>query len=340
MRYQLTCGIVKRPIRVVIYGPEGIGKTSFAAMSPNALIIDTEEGSHQLPVARLPKPPSWAVLLDEVRAVAEDPSCCSTLVVDTLDAAEQLCVEHVCSHAQPKKTSIEGWGYGKGYVILKEKFSKLLYELDRVIEAGINVVCTSHSQLRKFERPDELGSYDRFEMKLTKHVAPIVKEWCDLLLFADYLTYVTTDESGGHAKASGGKRVLRTTHSPSWDAKNRLELPEVMDLDIEPLLCHFTDHLAGVTAEPPVVVPASPSPTSSFPQEVDSGDALTALMERDGVSTDELRAVIDAHGYQPEGTPPDSYPPDFRAWLADQWQSVLRAIEINRIDVPFGTDGE
>ena len=215
MRYKLTCGVVERPLRLVVYGPEGIGKSTLAASAPGAVIIDTEDGTHQLPVARLPKPPSWEALLDEVRAVAEDPSLCSTLVVDTLDAAEQLCVEHVCSHAQPKKTSIEGWGYGKGYVILKEEFARLLRGLDRVVEAGVNVVCVSHSTLRKFERPDELGAYDRFEMKLTKHVAPLVKEWCDLLLFADYQTYVTTDESGGHAKASGGKRVLRTSHSPS-----------------------------------------------------------------------------------------------------------------------------
>ena len=338
MRYQLTCGIIARPIRCVIYGPEGIGKTSFAAMAPNAIILDTEEGSHQLPVARLPKPPSWAVLLDEVRAVAEDPSCCSTLVVDTLDAAEQLCIEHVCSHAQPKKTSIEGWGYGKGYVILKEEFTKLLYELDRVIDAGVNVVCTSHSTLRKFERPDELGAFDRFELKLTKHVAPIVKEWADLLLFADYQTYVTTDENGGRAKASGGKRILRTTHSPSWDAKNRLELPEVMDLDIEPLLPFFADHLSGKVPEPPVVVPASAAQPATERPKAD--DALVALMERDGVTADELSAVIGARGYQPEGTPFEAYDQGFRSWLVDQWANVLQAIQIDRIPVPFGTEGE
>ena len=335
MRYQLTCGIVKRPIRVVVYGPEGIGKTSFAAMSPNALIIDTEEGSHQLPVARLPKPASWAVLLDEVRAVAEDPSCCSTLVVDTLDAAEQLCVEHVCSHAQPKKASIEGWGYGKGYVILKEEFAKLLYELDRVIEAGVNVVCTSHSQLRKFERPDELGAFDRFEMKLTKHVAPLVKEWCDLLLFADYQTYVVTDENGGHAKASGGKRILRTTHSPSWDAKNRLELPEVMDLDIEPLLPFFTNHLTDAPSKSPVMEHANPSQLVAEQPATD--DALVALMQRDGVTVGELSSVIDARGYQPVGTPFEAYDQGFRSWLVDQWANVLQAIQFNRIPVPFDT---
>ncbi len=333
MRYDLTCGVIQRPIRCVVYGPEGIGKTTFAAMSPDAIIIDTEEGSHQLPVARLPKPPTWDVLLDEVRAVAEDPSKCATLVVDTLDAAETLCVEHVCSHATPKRTSIEGFGYGKGYVLLKEEFAKLLRELDRVIASGVNVVCTSHSQLKKFERPDELGQFDRFEMKLTKHVAPIVKEWSDMLLFADYQTFVTTDEQGNHAKASGGKRVLRTTHSPSWDAKNRVGLPEVMDLDMEPLLPHFTNHL---TARPTVMTVPADGVAMPTPDQ----DELASLMERDGVAADELVAVVCARGYQPAGTPFEAYPDDLRAWLAEQWANVREAIEINRIEVPFDTGEE
>lgn len=330
MRYKLTCGVVERPLRVVVYGPEGIGKSTLAASAPGAIIADTENGTDQLPVARLPKAPSWGVLLDEIRAVAEDPSLCSTLVVDTLDAAEQLCIVHVCSHAQPKKASIEGWGYGRGYVILKEEFSKLLRELDRVIEAGVNVICVSHSTLRKFERPDELGAYDRFEMKLTKHVAPLVKEWCDVLLFVDYQTYVTTDESGGRAKASGGKRILRTTHAPSWDAKNRLGLPDVMDLGIEPLLPYLPDHLSAGAAQP--------APLQAAPPDVP--DRLAQLMGSDRVTADELSAVVEAKGYQPADTPVEAYPTDFKAWLADQWGNVMRAIEINRIDVPFGTEGE
>lgn len=340
MRYNLTCGVVQRPLRVVVYGPEGIGKSTLAASSPGAIIIDTEGGTDQLPVARLPKPPSWSVLLDEARAVAEDPSLCSTLVVDTLDAAEQLCVEHVCSHAQPKKTSIEGWGYGKGYVILKEEFAKLLRVLDHVVEAGVNVVCVSHSTLRKFERPDELGAYDRFEMKLTKHVAPLVKEWCDLLLFADYQTYVTTDESGGHAKASGGKRVLRTTHSPSWDAKNRLGLPEVMELDIGPLLPHLPDHLTdGPQAPPKPQIAAAGTHDARVPTD-DGIDPLKALMERDGVTAGELESTVVARGYQPVGTPMAAWPADLRSWICSQWGNVLAAIELNRIEVPFDTEGE
>ena len=43
---------------------------------------------------------------------------------------------------------------------------RFLNLLDEVINAGMNVVLTAHAQIRKFEQPDELGAYDRFELKL------------------------------------------------------------------------------------------------------------------------------------------------------------------------------
>ena len=36
------------------------------------------------------------------------------------------------------------------------------------MDAGINVVLTAHAQIRKFEQPDEMGAYDRYELKLGK----------------------------------------------------------------------------------------------------------------------------------------------------------------------------
>ncbi|VGS15292.1 phage protein [Streptococcus pyogenes] len=39
---QITRGKRARAQRVVIYGPEGIGKSSFAAQFPEPLFIDTE----------------------------------------------------------------------------------------------------------------------------------------------------------------------------------------------------------------------------------------------------------------------------------------------------------
>ena len=42
------------------------------------------------------------------------PGVCSTLVIDTADWAEQLCIASIC--ADKKLSGIEDMGYGKGYV--------------------------------------------------------------------------------------------------------------------------------------------------------------------------------------------------------------------------------
>ena len=70
----------------------------------------------------------------------------------------------VCATNQWK--SIESPGYGAGYRYAYEEMGKLMNKLTDVVEAGINVVVTAHCALRKFEQPDEMGAYDRYEMKL------------------------------------------------------------------------------------------------------------------------------------------------------------------------------
>lgn len=214
--------------KVVVYGPEGIGKSTFASRFPEPLFIDTEGSTKDLDVARTEPPSSWPMLLDQVQYVKSDPNICRTLVIDTADWAEMLCVEAVCGKAQ--KSGIEDFGYGKGYTYLAEEFGRLLNLLSEVVDRGVNVVMTAHAKMRKFEQPDEMGAYDRWELKLQKQTAPLLKEWADMVLFVNYKTIVVNvDGQGaqkGKNKAQGGRRVMYTAHHPCWDAKNRYGLPE------------------------------------------------------------------------------------------------------------------
>lgn len=226
----------KRPgaKKVVVYGPEGIGKSTFAAKFPDPVFIDTEGSTRDMDVARTPAPTSWTMLMEQVEYIRTHADICRTLVVDTIDWAEQMCVKHICDLHQ--KRGIEDFGYGNGYVYTKEEFGRFLNKLSEVIDAGINVVLTAHAQMRKFEQPDEMGAYDRWELKLgkktTSQTSPLVKEWADMVLFANYKTYsVAVDDKGKKRKAQGGSRVMYTSHHPCWDAKNRYGLPEEMPFD-------------------------------------------------------------------------------------------------------------
>lgn len=226
---QIIRGKIPCAKKTVIYGPEGIGKSTLASRFPDPVFIDTEGSTKDMDVARTPAPSSWQMLMEQVRYFISHPDEFKTLVIDTADWAEQLCVTDICSRFQ--KAGIEDFGYGKGYTYLQEEFGRLLNLLSELVEQkGVNVVLTAHAKMRKFEQPDELGSYDRWEMKLTKQVAPMVKEWADMVLFANYKTLVVNvDGQGakkGKNKAQGGKRAMYTTHHCCWDAKNRYGLAD------------------------------------------------------------------------------------------------------------------
>lgn len=221
--------------KVCVYGPEGIGKSTFASHFPDPVFIDTEGSTKDMDVARMEAPSSWQMLMEQVKYVKAHPETCRTLVIDTADWAEMLCTEAVCTRSQ--KAGIEDFGYGKGYVYLTEEFGRLLNLLQEVVDTGIHVVINAHAKMRKFEQPDEMGAYDRWELKLQKQTAPLLKEWADMVLFANYKTIVVNvDGQGaqkGKNKAQGGKRVMYTSHHPCWDAKNRYGLPDEVPFDYQ-----------------------------------------------------------------------------------------------------------
>lgn len=365
-RYELECGVREAALKVFVYGPEGIGKSTLAAQFPSAVFVDVEGGTNQLPVARLPRPTSWTMLLDEARAVRDGDVPCSTLVVDTADAAERLCVAHVC--ARDGKQDVEDYGYGKGYGIAVTEFGKLLDLLSEVAERGRNVVLTGHSILSKFERPDESGAYDRFSPNLidTKKAsdAAMVKQWADMVLFCDYDTHVIVNQKTKKAKAAGGERVIRTTHAPQWDAKNRFGLAEKLPLAWESIAAVVPD-LVG--AEEPVKAAKVPSPSpalaevdariASMQEDVDRAAAMTAdtpagdayerpgyparmsaladLMERDQVTDAELRQAVGQTGNFPEACDPVDYEQGYVDFLVSNWAPMLARVKDNRVDVPF-----
>lgn len=292
----ITRGVIKTAKKVVIYGPEGIGKSTLASNFPSPVFIDTEGSTKALDVARFDSPANWDEILADIRSV---PGEFSTVVIDTADWAEMFCNRHVC--LANKKESIEGFGYGKGYVYLKEEFKKILDECDKLIARGVNVVFTAHAAMRKFEQPDEKGAYDRWEMKLSKHVAPMLKEWTDILIFCNYKTRAIKMESGKY-KADGGSRVMYTTHNPCWDAKNRYGLPDEMSMDYQSLKAVIED---GVTKK-----------------EIDP--ELKKLMDDNGIEEDELREFVSAKGWIKDlETPIAMYPSQIVDALVTQWDKVI-----------------
>ena len=212
-----------------------------------------------------------------------------------------------------KKGNIDEFGYGKGYTYLTEEFKRLLDALDEAIDAGLHVVCNAHAKPRKFELPEEMGSFDRYELKLTKNTAPIVKEWCDCLLFCNFKTYVITDESN-KKKAQGNKRVIYTSHSAVYDAKNRVGLPDEMDMDFANLKPLFEGKEATTKEEPLNEVASK----------------IRKMCADSGITEDELKGVVALKKKYPIETPIEEYSNDFVArWILPNWSKIVEMIKTN-----------
>ena len=345
---QITSGVLSTPLKVVVYGPEGIGKSTFAAQAPGPLFIDTEGSTSRMNVRRLPAPTSFTMIQEEIRYVISNPSVCQTLVLDTADWAERLCRDGVC--AKNNKAGLEDFGYGKGYSYVFEDFGRMLNLLDQVTDRGINVIITAHAAMRKFEQPDESGAYDRWELKLINaqkcSIANMLKEWADMVLFANYETYVIKGKNEMEKnKVTGGKRVMHTTHHPCWDAKNRFGLPEKLPFDFSHI-AHCFNTASATTANPNVAPPPpapkkeenpqmagafSPETTQTSHSDTDGiPPALLQLMEQNKVTEAQIRKVVASRGYYPEATPIKNYDSDFvTGVLVGAWPQVYNMIKEN-----------
>lgn len=327
---KIISGKIIKPQKVVIYGPEGIGKSTFAAQFPKPLFIDTEGSTSHLEVDRLPRPTSWQMLKQYIKDLKSDTMGYHTLVIDTADWAERLCEEAICQ--SNGKVGIEDFGYGKGYTYVKEEFGRLLDSLSDLIDAGMNVVLTAHSIIRKFELPEETGAYDRYELKLGQKAgnqcAALAKEWADMVLFVNYKEIVITTKDN-KKKVSGGKRVMYTAHNPCWDAKNRHGLAEELPFDYQeitnciPVMNQVTPQPTPAEPEP---APKAPDPPKESPKppvraeaersdvqanEEDIPQALADLMAANNVTAQDIQQAVAYKGYFPADMPIANYPEDF-----------------------------
>ena len=348
----ITSGCLTRPVKAVLYGVEGIGKTTFAAQFPKPLFIDLDTGSARMDVDRVSNMASWQELMDTLLEISQmENSPYSTIVIDTVDMAAELCKKYVCQRA--KKDTLEDFGFGRGYPILAQEFSKLISWATVLIDKGYNVVFIGHAMQRIITKPDDTGSYDHWEMKLpgkgNNSLGALIKEWADLLLFADYrITIVQKDDSGrGRAAKNSGERRMRANHSPFADAKNRFGLAD--DLPFE------YAEIASIVPERSVNVNRLMRPKTALEEarevrnQANKIAPLDQVRERmkeglpndaEPITDEELLEAIketekDNVGIQAAAALenlPDGYLlsllPD------DQWQGVRRYIQ-NRIRVPF-----
>lgn len=216
------------PVRMVIYGPGGIGKSTLASQAPSPIFLASEEGLENIEAEAIePYPKTWE---DVIAALAYAETLDNeTIVIDSLDWIEPLCWEYVVRSAKsPKIRSIEDFGYGKGYVAALDQWRVFLHKLSALRASGKNVILIAHAVRRAFKNP--LGDdYEHYTIKLHEKATGLIVEWVDVVGFAQ--EDVSTEDTSGRVKAqTTGRRVIRTQPHPAYLAKTRFALPAKIPL--------------------------------------------------------------------------------------------------------------
>ena len=220
--------------RIVLYGVQGVGKTSFGCGAPAPIVQPIEDGLSHLPdIPAFPLVKSYDEAIEGLGALYAEDHDFKTLVVDTLDWLEPL-VWQKTAQAQGKD-SIEDFGYGKGYVEAVRYWRDYIEGLDALRnDKNMAIVLIAHCEIKRFDDPLN-EPYDRYQIKLHKTASAIFQEWADCVLFANEQTVIQKSDAGFNKKVargiSTGRRLLHTVMSPAHYAKNRFSLPATIDLN-------------------------------------------------------------------------------------------------------------
>ena len=189
---------------MLLYGREGVGKTSLAAQFPKALFLCTEPGARHLELIRYDVS-SWLDFKKACAAVPDHPS--QTVVIDTIDIAYDYCQRTTCRKLGIDHPGDEG--YGKGWDLCKRAFAEVISPL---INCGKGVIFVSHETERTLEHRN--GKKEtRIVPSLSNTGRKILEPAADIVAYYGF----GVDEDGDSTE----DRFLQLTGDGMIFAKNR-----------------------------------------------------------------------------------------------------------------------
>jgi hypothetical protein len=238
------------PPSILLHGGPGVGKTTFGASAPDPVFILTENGLGVLETAHFPLTGSFDEVMAALAALYSEAHDYRTLVIDSVDHLEPLIHAKTCK--AKGLSSIEDAGYGKGYVYALDFWRQYIEGLNALrTDRGMTIIQIAHSEIRRFDPPDN-EPYHRYEIKLHRHASALLQESSDVVLFANYRISTIKTNVGFNKQITravgSGERVLYTTERPSFLAKNRYALPEILPLSWQELARHMPHFSQPATA--------------------------------------------------------------------------------------------
>jgi len=218
---------VTLPPKIVLYGEEKIGKSTFGSQAPNPIFLDIEGGLDYIKPAvdKTPIIKSSKEFLDWLTYLANEEHNYKTLVIDSIDWLEEIIGNEVAkAHGATSisDSTCKSLSYGAGYGMLRDKMSYILKCLDALREKRkMTLILIAHSQVRIVNSDPIDDEYQTYELKLNKQVSAKLKEWADIILFARHQKYVAEN------KTLTGDRILVGDKQAAFAGGGRVEIPQI-----------------------------------------------------------------------------------------------------------------
>ncbi len=222
-------GRIEAPIKMLIYGPDGVGKSTFASGAPKPLFLSFDHRTLDLEVDRV-TPASLGEALQYIALLEREKHSYLSIVVDPVSWLETMIHEEVMGGPG----NIDKWdgGYGRGATAALDHWRILLGALERLWTNGMNVVLVGHALVKRYDDP-EGPAYDRFEISLKPNAAGRLKQWADYVFFARHETLAKKGDDRRVRGYATGARVMHTAWSAAYDAKRARTLPDELPLSWE-----------------------------------------------------------------------------------------------------------
>lgn len=273
------------PPKIVLYGPDGVGKTTFACNAPNPIVIRTEDRLGVIRVPAFPVAKDYTHVYEALVALYKEQHTYKTVILDTLDWLEPLIWEHTA--VLNGKPNIEDFGFGKGYQKADEFWMQILNGLSALRNKGMLVICIAHSEIKRFESP-ETTPYDRYQIKLHKRAAALASEWADIIAFAKYEVFTQSVDTGFNKQATRGighgARKLALEERPAFDAKNSYAMPAEIPLDWGAFLKTLKASFAKASASLPESNGATPVQETAAPEPTESPEPTEPAAQQELIS--------------------------------------------------------
>lgn len=240
---EVRFGTSAAPPRILVYGIEGVGKSTFASRFPKPVFIQTEDGLDNIDCAKFPVARTFDDVVGALDALIREEHDYSTIVIDSLDWLETLIWKMLCDRESVESIEQVGGGYAKGYVQALTHWRRVVEKLQTLrLDKGCAIVMTAHAKVESHDDP-ETAKFQRFAPQLHRKAYSLLAQWVDVVFFA------TRSIGAARGEGGGGDRVLRALGTSQYAAKRRYGIADELTMDASVVLRAIRDYQTRITAE-------------------------------------------------------------------------------------------